>query len=151
LWRDAVANVRVHGTTKAVPVQRFRQEPLQPLDRRLDFDTALYTSRRVARDCFVAFEGNRYSVPWRFAGRDLLLRIARERQLQVLWEGEIVARHEIATGRGQVVKDPAHFRGIPKGRPGRPVLHLLARPAPHAVELRPLSVYDEVAGVSSHD
>jgi hypothetical protein len=78
-WRDTVANVRIHATTQARPVERFAEEPLQLLSGRLTFDTSLYTTRRVAHDCFIAFGGNRYSVPWRFVGRDLLVRLTPER------------------------------------------------------------------------
>jgi hypothetical protein len=30
--------------------------------------------RRVAKDCMLSYRGNRYSVPWRFAGKTVLVR-----------------------------------------------------------------------------
>lgn len=148
-WRDTVANVRVHATTQVQPVAHLAEEELRPLDGRADFDTSMYTGRRVANDCTIAFNGNRYSVPWRFVGRDVLVRVTPTRQLQILWQDEIVAQHAIIQGRGQAVRVPEHYKGLERGRPGRPVLELVARPAPNEVEKRPLSYYDEVAGVTS--
>ncbi len=119
-WRDTVANVRVHATTHAVPVVRLAEEGLHPLDGKPDFDTSMYTSRRVANDCTIAFAGNRYSVPWRFVGRDLLVRLTPARQLQVVWQDEVVARHTLLDTRGQVVRIPEHYKGLERGQPGRP-------------------------------
>lgn len=73
-----MANVRIHATMQAVPVERLTEEHLQPLNSRLNFDTSLYTARCVAHDCFIAFGGNRYSVPWRFVGRDVLVRLTHD-------------------------------------------------------------------------
>jgi hypothetical protein len=68
----------------------------------------------------------------------------------VLWEGQIMARHALVQSKGQMVRVPDHFKGLEKGRPGRPVLSLVSKPAIHEdVEVRSLAVYDEVEGVTS--
>lgn len=146
-----MANTRVHKTTQAVPAHRLAEEQLRPLGERPDFDTSLYTHRRVAHDASISFGGNRYSVPWRFVGRDLLVRLTPANKLQALWQGIVITSHELVQGQGQFVCKPEHYRGLEKGRPGRPKLDLVAHPVPstNEVEQRPLSYYDEAAGVTS--
>lgn len=149
VWRDTVANVRVHATTGAKPVARLAEEELTPLDGRPDFDTSLYTTRRVSREATVAFEGNRYSVPWHLAGRDVLLRLLPDRRhMQILWQDQVVARHPLAAGHGQFVKDPAHYQGLNRAKAGRPALYLLDKQGPEEVERRDLAYYDQLAGVN---
>lgn len=147
IWRDTVANVRIHATTGVQPISRLAEEGLAPLPARPDFDTSVYTGRRVSREATVAFEGNRYSVPWHLAGKDVLVRLLPDRkQIQVLWQDQIVAQHLLATGHGQFVKEESHYRGLQRARAGRPVLVLMERPVSADVEQRPLSYYDEVTG-----
>ncbi|HLO04690.1 MAG TPA: IS21 family transposase [Symbiobacteriaceae bacterium] len=147
-WLATVANVRVHGTTNEQPITRFAEEQLTPLGLQPDFDTSRYTSRRVSREAAVSVEGNRYSVPWHLAGRDVLVRLLADgKRLQVLWQDQVVATHSLAQGRGQLVRDPAHFEGLTRAKAGRPVTVL--RPAPtDEVEVRPLDYYDQLAGVN---
>jgi hypothetical protein len=147
-WLATVANVRVHGTTQEQPIARFAEERLTPLGLQPDFDTSRYTSRRVSREATVSVEGNRYTVPWHLAGRDVLVRLLADgKRLQVLWQDQVVAKHSLAQGRGQLVRDPSHFEGLTRAKVGRPVTVL--RPAPtDEVEQRDLSVYDQYAGVN---
>lgn len=149
LWRDTVANVRIHATTGVQPISRLAEEGLSPLPARPDFDTSVYTGRRVSREATIAFEGNRYSVPWHLAGKDVLVRLLSDRkEIQVLWQDQVVAQHLLAAGHGQFVKEESHYKGLKRGRPGRPTMVLMDPPAADMVERRPLSYYDEVAGVN---
>lgn len=149
VWRDTVANVRVHATTGVQPVVRLATEELTPLGSRSDFDTSMHSSRRVSREACVAFEGNRYSVPWHLAGRDVLIRIMPDRQhMQVLWQDQVVARHALVDGHGQFVKDPAHFQGLQRAKAGRPILVLHEGTRPGDVEQRDLTYYERMAGVN---
>lgn len=147
-WLGTVANVRIHGTTHEQPIIRFAEERLTPLGIQPDFDTSRYTSRRVSREAMVAVEGIRYSVPWQLAGRDVLVRLLADgTRLQILWQDQVVATHDLARGRGQLVRDPSHFEGLTRAKAGRPVTVL--RPAPtDEVEVRSLDYYDQLAGVN---
>lgn len=149
VWRDTVANVRVHATTGVQPVVRLAEEELTLLGNRSDFDTSVYTSRRVSREAFVSFEGNRYSVPWHLAGKDVLIRLLPDRRhIQALWEEQVVAHHALVEGHGELVKDPAHFQGLQRAKTGRPVLVLGEGKGPETVEQRDLAYYDYMAGVN---
>jgi transposase len=147
-WLSTVANVRDHGTTHVQPIIRFAEERLTPLGLQPDFDTSRYSTRRVSREATVSVEGNRYSVPWHLAGRDVLVRLLADgTRLQVLWQDQVVATHALAQGRGQMVRDPAHFEGLTRAKAGRPVTVLRAGPTDE-VEVRPLDYYDELVGVN---
>ena len=64
LWRDQVANVRMHETTRERPVDRFQQERslLRPLPA-IPFDTDEIVPAVVSPHARIEFDGNRYSVP----------------------------------------------------------------------------------------
>ena len=63
-WRDQVANVRMHETTRERPVDRFQQERslLRALPA-IPFDTDEVVPAVVSPHARIEFDGNRYSVP----------------------------------------------------------------------------------------
>jgi transposase len=107
-WRDEVANVRLHQTTKERPVDRFTRERelLRPLPAHT-FDTDEVVSAIVSSHARIHFDGNRYSVPPQWAGRTILLR-ANATQLRVIAQGEPVACHDRSYDRGQLIRLPEH-------------------------------------------
>ena len=64
VWRDQVANVRMHETTRERPVDRFQQERslLRALPA-IPFDTDEVVPAVVSPHARIEFDGNRYSVP----------------------------------------------------------------------------------------
>src|SRR5271163_2218572 len=66
-WRDQIANVRIHETTRERPVDRFQQERslLRALPR-IPFDTDEIVPAVVSPHARVEFDGNRYSAPPQF-------------------------------------------------------------------------------------
>ncbi|MFN8572916.1 MAG: hypothetical protein U0132_12785 [Gemmatimonadaceae bacterium] len=64
-WATTIADTRVHGTTHAIPRERFAQEQLTPLGARRVYVRERVQHRTVATDCLVAIGGSRYSVPAR--------------------------------------------------------------------------------------
>lgn len=149
LWRDTVANVRIHATTGVQPVLRLAEEKLIPLVNRVEFDTSEYSHRRVSREAVISFRGSRYSVPWHLVGKDVLVRLLPSGQaIQVLWQGEVVAQHALAEGRGQLVIAPVHRQELKRTTTARPVLVLRECQRPGEVEQRDLSYYDAFAGVN---
>ncbi len=107
-WRDEVANVRLHQTTKERPVDRFQQERglLRPLPA-APFDTDEMVSVIVNSHTRVKFDGNRYSTPPEVARKTVLLR-ANETHVRVIYQGEEVACHARCYDRGQLIRQPAH-------------------------------------------
>jgi len=131
------------GTTVAAAWQAERGL-LQPLPTMHEpFDCVV--ARRVTRDCLLAFEGRRYSVPFAWVGRTLEVR-GTARHVVVLAEGQEIARHPRQTAR-RLVLDPAHYDGpstpavlapVPLGARARLQLAAWSDTAPLT---RPLSHY----------
>jgi transposase len=108
-WRDQVANVRIHETTRERPVDRFKQEQL--LLRALpsaDFDTDEVVSAVVSSHARVRFDSNRYSVPPKLARKTVLVR-ADPQQVRVLYQGEEVTCHARSFERRQLICQDEHL------------------------------------------
>ena len=107
-WRDEVANVRLHDTTKERPVDRFQKEQslLRPLPA-APFDADELVSVIVNSHARVNFDGNRYSVPPDLAGKTALLR-ANASEVRVMYQGRQCACHPRSYDRGQLIRHPDH-------------------------------------------
>lgn len=107
-WRDQVANVRLHDTTKERPVDRFRKEQslLRPLPA-APFPTDEMVSVVVNSHARVNFDGNRYSVPPELARKTALLR-ANGSEVRVVYQGRELACHSRSYDRGQLIRHPDH-------------------------------------------
>lgn len=164
-WMEKV-NHQVHSTTREVPYERLAQERLLLIDEQPDYDTSYMEDRRVAKDCLLSYRGNRYSVPFRFAGKTVLVREpVTGGRMEIYSDIKVVAEHQLAKGRGVMVIDPAHYRGIAEQRrprgPAPPVSSpssvVELTPGPGVgrgfltpeVEQRSLAVYEEVSDVAA--
>jgi transposase len=107
-WRDQVANVRIHQSTKERPVDRFEKERslLRPLPL-VPFNTDEIVSVIVNSHARVRFDGNRYSVPTAVIGKTVTLR-ANQTHAHVFYQGEEIACHLRSYDRGQLILDTAH-------------------------------------------
>jgi transposase len=146
-WVWEVANRRVHGTTHQEVAANWDadQFALQPIAGRPPYSYVDDELRKVARDAYVSWQSNRYSVPWAYAGRQVWVR-DRDGSVEVHWGGERIACHPQASGRHHVLTRAEHHRGIPLtpgGRGGKILVHLVET-AP-VVEARPLAAYEAVA------
>jgi transposase len=139
-WNEAVARVRVHGTHGEVVAERAVRDraALLTLPAR-PYLVLARTSRRVARDGFVSFEGRRYLVPRAVPGERLEITVG-ERELEMRRDGEralLAAHHRGAPHR--LLPDPAagsvSLAALMAALPAEPV---------HA---RPLALYDELSRV----
>jgi hypothetical protein len=103
LWRDQVANVRVHESTRERPVDRYERERslLRALPA-IPFDTDEVVPAVVTPHARVEFDGNRYSVPPRFVRRPVMIRANRD-GLRILHDGQMVAQHVRCHERGQLI------------------------------------------------
>jgi transposase len=147
-WLVTVTDVRVHGTTGVRPIDRFPQEKLIDVRHVPPYRLENAIRRQVASDARVSFRANRYSVPWRLAGKQVEVRTENDEVL-FLRDGQVVARHELLAGRFQERVDPAHFRGLFRmivEEEGSKPLHDPRFPV-EDVMVRDLSLYDRVAGI----
>lgn len=75
-WLEHVADVRVHGTTEKRPIDLFAEERphLLPLpEHPYDIDPIVY--RTVDAEGFILYGRNFYSVPWRYIGSVMPVRV----------------------------------------------------------------------------
>jgi transposase len=146
-WVWEVANQRVHGTTHCVVQQRWQQEKtqLQPLAGRLPYPFVEQELRRVSRDAYVSWQGNRYSVPWNYAGQQVRVR-GHSEVVEVYAGDDRIARHALLAGKHRIAAQTEHHAGIPLGtlRPSAKAQVRIRLLGPE-VEVRSLAVYDCVA------
>jgi transposase len=116
-WRDTCANQREHRVTRKIPALLVSEERPHLLPLGEPYDTDEVRSVVVPPAFRVAFDGNRYSVPWRLVGKLLTLRADAE--TVTLWYGRHrVARHTRCWRRGIEVVTPAHADGLLATKPG---------------------------------
>jgi transposase len=108
MWRDQVANVRIHETTRERPVDRFQKERslLRALPT-IPFDTDEIVPAVVTPHARIEFDGNRYSVPPTLARRPVSIRADRD-EVRILHEGHLAAQHVRCYQRGQLIVVPDH-------------------------------------------
>jgi transposase len=145
-WTETVANRRVHGTTYEQVLLRWDgdQFSMPPVNGRPPYAYGDYELRQVARDSYVSWGASRYSVPWRYAGKEVWVREQGE-AVEVHYAGQRIAVHRRAAGKHQVVTHRPHHDGIPlAGRTGSKILIRMREMAP-SVEERPLAAYESLA------
>ena len=111
-WLEKV-NAQVHGTTHEIPVERRKRENLNSISAVPGYFTHKKETRKVSRECYVSYRGNRYSVPWKYAGRECTV-IEESQNLIFLIDGNAVADHGIMAGTGRISRKKEHFDGLLK-------------------------------------
>lgn len=149
-WLNRI-NSSVHGTTHEIPLERLKSEEMKPIDFVPEYLVIREEARKISRDCFISYLGNKYSVPYKFAGREATLQIF-DSKFRVIVGGEQVCEHEILRGSGRESRNKEHFRGLlseilkeNKAAMNKPRHSLLKFESPE-VEKRSLSVYDAFSG-----
>ena len=100
-WVMEEAGIRIHGTTREPPLERFVVE--KPLLRALPPiapDLGCWNEVRVHRDCHVQFDRGFYSVPFTLVGQRLWLR-ATDGTVAIYQDYRQVAMHPRGRKRGQ--------------------------------------------------
>lgn len=110
VWRDTVANVRLHGETHRKPSELFAQEKprLQPLPV-LPYDGAVIRPISANGCGHVVLDTNRYSVPHRYASQKLPLKLYPE-QLLLFQHDKLIATHPRSDDRRLRITHPDHTK-----------------------------------------
>lgn len=109
-WLREKADVRIHRETKERPLDRYQQEQphLIPLPDH-PYDTAEVVYRCVSVEGWIAYCQNHYSVPWRYIGLTLPVRITDEELIVYGPHIEEIARHSLfarhLTGQAHLQKE----------------------------------------------
>ncbi len=111
-WLNKV-NSQIHGTTHEIPAERVKIEHLNSLPGVPAYFTLKRETRKVSRECYVSYKGNRYSVPWKHSGRECRV-VEESSHLRIGIDSETVAEHEILPGTGRISRNKEHFEGLLK-------------------------------------
>jgi transposase len=117
-WRDDFANGRVHEVTGKVPQLVFDHDEkrlLKPLPE-TPFNTDDVDGMGVTKMFRVPFDRNHYSVPWRLASQQVLVR-ADDDFLSVFLETKQIAQHRRSWDIGQDIEHPSHKKDLLEHKP----------------------------------
>ena len=107
-WCNKV-NSKIHATTGEIPFERLKKEGLNPLKREYIIDKI--NLRRVQKDCLISYDGNQYSVPSEYVGRDVAV-VALDNMLAVYHESKQIALHRISYQKKDIVVNAHHYRKL---------------------------------------
>ncbi len=111
-WLKRV-NSQVHGTTHEIPAERKKRENLNSISAVPGYFTHKKETRKVSRECYVSYKGNRYSVPWKYAGRECGV-MENSGKIIIEIDSATVAEHGILNGTGRISRKKEHFDGLLK-------------------------------------
>jgi len=116
-WRDEVANLRLHATTRERPAERLRLERtrLRALPEHAP-DTDLVVPVIVSKEARVRLDTNTYSVPPSHVGKSVFIR-ADDSTVRVVADGVEIARHARCWDRRRAIEDPSHLEKLLERRP----------------------------------
>lgn len=144
-WIDRV-NGEVHGTTNEIPFERLKLENLKNIYAIPLYQVRREESRKVSRDSYVSYQGNRYSVPYQYAGISVTLEI-QEDKITIRQGPDVLCSHVVIPGHSRIVRQKEHFKGLLSlamkcnsqcRKSSKPPFRIIGP----EVEHRPLSVYD---------
>lgn len=112
-WLERTGNAKIHGTTKRIPLEAFReeQEYLRPLpDIPENADTRI--SRMVRKDNTIVYDSNRYSVPLGTYNNqpEVLIEVSDGILNVITVFGDPICRHAVSLSRGILVQNTNHIR-----------------------------------------
>lgn len=145
-WCDSVNN-RVHGTTGERPAALFREEKLKDIPTASICRPYLWEIRKVARDCFISFNGTRYGVNWKHCGQTVYVSERNSELTIVSLDGEILQNHKVCYIPRKHIWAKGQYDGLLQ-QEGKPYA------APYGmqitndmVETRSLQIYEDLAEV----
>jgi transposase len=116
-WLEETANARVHATTAQVPRAHYAQEEKPAMATYLsppgiaELQGDQPQTRKADKTGLIAFKANKYSVP--LAYQRSRVGVTEEHGRLVICDlhtGEVVARHALSCGKGEITKNTHHYR-----------------------------------------
>ncbi len=123
-WLERTGNYNVHHTTKKRPVEvhALEKQHLKPVSSLLSYESNLGSSitRTVHKDNIIKYKSNRYSLPvgtYRPRGNNTVFIDIQGEELIIRRDpqGEILGRHPLCHGKGELIKNRQHTRDRSKG------------------------------------
>jgi len=123
-WLERTGNYNVHHTIKKRPaeVHALEKQHLRPVSSLLSFENNLGSSitRTVHKDNVIKYKSNRYSLPlgtFRPRGDNTVyVEVLNEEVIiRAAHQGEVLAKHPLCHGKGELIKNRNHSRDRSKG------------------------------------
>ena len=111
LWLDTIANIRIHGTTKKVPLEVFKSIEKEKLLSLPTEDFILSNSVKciVNTNCHISYSGNYYSVPYAYIGQEVDAIIANG-LIKIYFKEKEIALHPVCTeDKGRYITSNEHY------------------------------------------
>ena len=108
-WNEQTCNLRLHGTTRRIPAEVFKDieyKALKPLPPER-FELFDIETRKVNAFGHIHYKNNYYSVPYQLIGRELVVK-SNLSVLRIFADNTRVAVHDIAKGQGQYITREEH-------------------------------------------
>lgn len=116
-WLDNTANQRLHGSTQQQPCVHYEQAEKASMLPYLTpacvqtSHTENTVTRKSDKTGLIAWQGNKYSVPMAYQRtRGGVTDHDGQLRINDLSTGEIIAKHTIRLGKGQIIKNTDHYR-----------------------------------------
>ncbi len=100
-WCLKVVGMRTHGTTRKRPYEVYQaveQMALKPLPHE-PFEMATWVRAKVGRDCYFYTGGSGYTVPYGYAGKEVMVKLTPH-LVQAYYNGDLIKTH-IKVGKWQ--------------------------------------------------
>jgi len=93
IWLEKVNN-KIHATTKEVPFIRLKKEGLLSIQNKQLYDLTPTYYRIVQKDCHFSFRANFYSVPYKYAGKEVNIKLI-DNIIYVKYRNILIASHNL--------------------------------------------------------
>jgi len=111
-WLERINN-RIHSTTKQQPFDRLKREDLISIRDKKLYDTSIISYRRVFKDCHFSYQANYYSVPFRYACKEVAIREDDTGYISIIYREERIAEHRLEREQnGRYITNLQHLEGL---------------------------------------
>ncbi len=109
-WLEIKCNSRVHGTTRKVPFDVFREKEQKKLIKLPSkrYELPISGTRKVYHDCHIYVDYNYYSVPFEYVGKVVEISLSRD-ILKIRYQGKEVALHARLKEQGEFSTNESHY------------------------------------------
>ena len=113
-WMNEVANVRLHGTTKQKPSERWKNENLQNLPIH-PYDCVVRSSVKINKMYRIRFDANTYSVPAEYVYENAIIEVST-RLIKVWAKDRIIAEHQRCFSSNKDINNLQHDNALIQNR-----------------------------------
>src|SRR3989338_2625306 len=109
-WMNNVCNTKVHGTTKEIPLEKFKAEEshaLLPLPT-TPYEISEWGKRKVNIDTHINFKNNYYSVPYEYIGKEVTVEV-KDKLISVYADNQLLTTHIRCYEKGKFITNNSHY------------------------------------------